>query len=88
MSMRSTMVSGVSRSTSHDCRLCACGASKACESAQRRMSRLSAGGCQAAMASSGKLLSQALKVVTVAAAMNPPPAMRNICRLFMVFLPG
>jgi hypothetical protein len=36
------------------------------------------------MASIGRLLSQALKVVMVAAAMNPPPAMRKICRLFMV----
>jgi hypothetical protein len=38
------------------------------------------------MASAGMLLSQAVKLVTVAAAMKPPPAMRNICRLFMVFL--
>jgi hypothetical protein len=38
------------------------------------------------MASAGMLLSQAVKLVTVAAAMKPPPAMRKICRLFMVFL--
>jgi hypothetical protein len=50
------------------------------------MSKLSAGGCQAAMASAGKLLSQAVRVVKVAAAMKPPPAMRKMCRLSMVFL--
>jgi hypothetical protein len=50
------------------------------------MSKLSAGGCQAAMASAGKLLSQAVRVVKVAAAMKPPPPMRNICLLFMVWL--
>jgi hypothetical protein len=38
------------------------------------------------MASAGMLLSQPVKVVKVAAAMKPPPAMRKICRLFMVFL--
>jgi hypothetical protein len=48
------------------------------------MSKLSAGGFQAAMASGGMLLSQPVKLLTVAAAMNPPPAMRNICLLFMV----
>jgi hypothetical protein len=47
------------------------------------MSKLSAGGFQAAMASGGRLLSQPVKLVTVAA-MNPPPAMRKMCRLFMV----
>jgi hypothetical protein len=50
------------------------------------MSKLSAGGFQAAMASGGMLLSQPVKLLTVAAAMNPPPAMRNICLLFMVGL--
>jgi hypothetical protein len=40
------------------------------------------------MASAGMLLSQPVKLVTVAAAMKPPPAMRNMCRLFMVFLLG
>jgi hypothetical protein len=68
--------------------LCACGANKACDKTQRRISKLSAGGCQAAMASAGMLLSQPVKLVTVAAAMKPPPAMRNMCRLFMVFLLG
>jgi hypothetical protein len=38
------------------------------------------------MASAGRLLSQPVKVVTVAAVMNPPPAMRKMCRLFMVWL--
>lgn len=38
------------------------------------------------MASAGMLLSQAVKLVTVAAAMKPPPAMRKICRLFTMFL--
>jgi hypothetical protein len=38
------------------------------------------------MASAGMLLSQPVKLVTVAAAMKPPPAMRKMCRLFMVFL--
>jgi len=32
------------------------------------------------------LLLQPVKLVTVAAAMKPPPAMRKMCRLFMVFL--
>jgi hypothetical protein len=50
------------------------------------MSKLSAGGCQAAMASAGMLLSQPVSVVKVAAVMKPPPAMRKICRLFMCFL--
>ena len=34
----------------------------------------------------GMLLSQPVKLVTVAAAMKPPPAMRKMCRLSMVFL--
>jgi hypothetical protein len=38
------------------------------------------------MASAGMLLSQPVKLVTVAAVMNPPPAMRKMCRLFMVWL--
>ena len=46
-SMRSTMVSGVSKSTNHDCRLWAWGANKACESAQRRMSMSGGGDFQA-----------------------------------------
>jgi hypothetical protein len=32
------------------------------------------------------LLSQPVKLVTVAAAMKPPPAMRKICLLFTVIL--
>jgi hypothetical protein len=50
------------------------------------MASLSAGACQAAMASAGMLLSQPLKLVMLAAAMKPPPAMRNRCLLFMVLL--
>jgi hypothetical protein len=37
------------------------------------------------MASAGMLVSQAVKVVILAAAMKPPPEMRKICRLFMAF---
>jgi hypothetical protein len=38
------------------------------------------------MASAGMLLSQPVKVVTVAAAIKPPPAMRKMCLLFMSIL--